>query len=222
MSAVLFDMDGVLVDSVSYKYEHWKQVLQNDLGLATVDVDALVGLNSHDKYEYLVDEHGLQANRDRFLRLLNRDVNRVYEEQVQLLEGVESSFEWLANESIPVGLVSASSRNNVEIVIDRFEIGDSLDTVVSADDIDADSKPNPAIYRHAASTLDVDPGDCLAIEDSPHGVTAATGAGAYCIGYAPVAGPDRDIDHADEVVTSPERLHERIRALVVGETGRLP
>ena len=222
MDAVLFDMDGVLVDSVSYKYEHWKRVLWDDIGLTAVDVDALVGLNSHDKYEYLVDQHGLQTDRDRFLRLLNGDVDRMYEEQVQLLEGVESSFEWLAGESIPVGLVSASSRDNVKTVVDRFEIGDSLDTVVSADDIDDDSKPDPAIYRHAAATLDAELGDCLAIEDSPHGVTAATGAGAYCIGYAPSDRPDRDIDHADEVVTSPERLQERIRTIVVGQTGGVP
>ena len=222
MDAVLFDMDGVLVDSVSYKYEHWERMLHDELGLTAVDVDALVGLNSNDKYEYLVDEHGLQADRDRFLRLLNGDIDRVYEEQVQFLEGAESSFEWIAEESIPVGLVSASSRANVETVVDRFEIGNSLNTVVSADDIDDDSKPDPAIYRHAAGTLDVDPGECLAVEDSPHGVTAAMGAGAYCIGYAPSDGPDRDVDHADEVVTSPEDLHARIRALVVGETGSVP
>lgn len=222
MDAVLFDMDGVLVDSVSYKYEHWKRVLRDDLGLTAVDVDALVGLNSHDKYEYLVDEHGLQTDRDRFLRLLNGDVARVYEEQVQLLEGIESSFEWLVDESVPVGLVSASSRDNVETVVDRFDIEDSLDTVVSADDIDDDSKPDPAIYRHAAGTLNVEPGDCLAIEDSPHGVTAATGAGAYCIGFASSDRPDRNVKHADEIVTSSGRLHERIRAIVVGETSRVP
>lgn len=222
MDAVLFDMDGVLVDSVSYKYDHWKKVLRDDFGLSAVDVDALVGLNSHDKYEYLVDEHGLQADSDRFLRLLNGDVDRVYEDQVQLLAGVESTVEWLAAESVPVGLVSASSRNNVETVVDRFGLRDSLDTVVSADDIDDDSKPDPAIYRHAAGTLEVAPEDCLVIEDSPHGVTAATGAGAYCIGYAPEHGPGRDVDHADEIVTSPERLHERIRAIVVGETNSVP
>lgn len=214
MDAVLFDMDGVLVNSVSYKYQHWERVLRDEFELPGVDVDALVGLNSHDKYEYLVDEHGLEAERRRFLRLLNEDVDRVYEQQVQLLGGVESSLEWLADRSVPVGVVSASNRENVETVIERFDLADHLGTVVSADDIEGDSKPDPAIYRYAAGDLDVDPVDCLAIEDSPHGVTAATRAGAYCIGYTPSDGPERSLEHADEVVTSPERLHERVQAVV--------
>ncbi len=212
-------MDGVLVDSVTHKYEHWERVLWDEFDLTTVDIEALIGLNTHDKYEYLVDTHGFEADRRRFARLLNEDVDRVYEEAVELLPGVEMSFEWLANRSVPIGLVSAASRPRVDTVVDRFDLDDCFETVVSADDIDGDSKPDPAIYCHAAAELGMDPADCLAIEDSPHGVTAATRAGAYCIGYAPADGPTRDVEHADEIVTSPADLHERLRAVVNGEPG---
>jgi HAD superfamily hydrolase (TIGR01509 family) len=209
-------MDGVLVDSVSHKYDRWEQVLHDEFGLEAADAEALVGLNTHDKYDYLVDTHGLEADRETFARLLNQGVGRIYEEQVELLPGIASTFEWLAARSVPKGLVSAASRPKVDTVVARFDLDERLDAVVSADDIEADSKPDPAIYRHAAAKLGVDPTGCLAVEDSPHGVTAATGAGSYCLGYAPPNSPKRDIGHADEVVGSPSELQDRIRTLVVG------
>lgn len=214
VDAVLFDMDGVLVNSVAYKYDHWDEVLRETYGLRDVETDELVGLNVNDKYDYLVDAHGIDAEREAVVGALTEDADRIYRERVDLLTGVESTLDWLAERSLATGLVSASGRSSVESVVTRFDLDDRFDVVVSTDDITGDSKPDPAIYRHAASALGVEPTSCLAVEDSPHGVTAASRAGAYVLGYAPPDSPDRDIDHADEVVTTSDGLCERTRALV--------
>lgn len=208
-------MDGVVVNSVAHKRAHWERVLRDEFDLTTVETANLVGLNVHDKYEFLVERHGLAADRDAFVRALEADVERVYTQQVDLLSGLEETLDWLADRSVRVGLASAATRPKVELVVDRFGLGERLDAIVSADDVTGESKPDPAIYQHAVSLLSAEPDACLAVEDSPHGVTAATTAGLYCLGYNPPGSPDRDVDHADEVVSSPSDLHARLRSLVV-------
>lgn len=216
MESVLFDMDGVLVDSVSHKYDHWERVLNEQFGLSAVDTGSLIGLNTHDKYEHLVDSLGLQADRDAFVRALEQDTERVYEDRVSLLPGVEETFEWLDDAGVPIGLVSAADRQYVDLVVDRFDLSRDLSVVATRADVPDRNKPDPAIYRYAATEIGVEPSRCLAIEDSPHGVSAATGAGAYCLAYAPSGTPERDVSHAAEVVTTPRALHDRIRSLVRG------
>lgn len=207
-------MDGVIVNSVTYKHEQRTRVVREEFGLADADVDQLIGLNTHDKYDYLVENAGLTLGKDEFLERFDRNIEQVYTEQVDLLAELEDTLEWLDERGVKTALASASSRRRVEIVVDRFGLGEHLDAVVSADDISGESKPDPAIYRHAASLLDVDPTTCVAVEDSTHGATAATSAGMYCIGYAPEYHPPQDLDHADEVVTTAADLHDRVRARV--------
>lgn len=217
VDAVIFDMDGVIVDSVARKRDHWARVLRDEFDVTGIEMEELIGLNTDDKYDYLVERAGLTADRAEFDERLNAGVGRIYREEVELLAGVEATLDWLADRGVAVGLASAAGREKVDLVVERFDLGDALDAVVSADDIAGDSKPDPAIYEHAASLLSADPAACVAVEDSTHGVTAATAAGAYCIAYQPPDSPKPNVDHADEVATAPEELHERVRALVAGE-----
>lgn len=207
-------MDGVLVNSVTYKHEQRTRVVREEFGLTDADVDQLIGLNTHDKYDLLVENEELSIRKDEFLDRFDRGIEQVYTDKVELLAEIENTLEWLDERGVKTALASASNRQRVEIVVDRFSLDEHLDTVVSADDISGDSKPDPAIYRHTAALLDVDPTDCVAVEDSTHGVTAATSAGMYCIGYAPECHPPQDLDHADEVVTTAPDLHERIRTRI--------
>lgn len=207
-------MDGVIVDSVSCKRERWSRVLDEEFGIEDVDAAELVGLNASDKYDYLVETAGLGIDEDEFLDVFNRGVERVYTEQVTLLPHFESTVEWLADRDVQVGLASASSRDKVELVVDRFGLATALDAVVSADDVDEPSKPDPAIYHRAASIVGVEPTACVAVEDSTHGVAAAKAAGMYCLGYAPPHHPPQDLTRADEIVSSPEELGDRIKASV--------
>lgn len=209
-------MDGVIVNSVSYKHERRTRVIRDEFGLTRVDTDELIGLNSQDKYDYLVENAGLDIEKSEFLDQFDNNIERVYTDQVDLLPGFESTLEWLAERDVKAGLASASSRHRVELVMDRFGLNGALDAVASADDIAGESKPDPAIYLHVASSLGVDPSACAAVEDSEHGVTAAKNAGMYCLGYDPQNHPDQDLSRADEVATNPQELHSRLRTVVDG------
>lgn len=97
------------------------------------------------------------------------------------------------------------------MVLDRFELEASFDTVVAGDDVSGPSKPDPRIYEHATSLLGVDSAESVAVEDSRHGVTAATSAGLHCLGYS--HHPTQSLPNADETFSQSDPLVRRLLEL---------
>lgn len=208
MNAIIFDMDGVLVDSVGYWNEVREDLITSELGVDSVDVSELVGMNADDEYDYLATDHDLQRSKETYVDLLEERSAEIYQQRVDLLTGVEDVLRTAERNEVQLALVSASYRRRVEMVLERFDLGPRFDVAVAGDDLSGPSKPDPAIYEHAMSLLDVSPGECLAVEDSEHGVEAATGAGIHCVGYE--HHPAQALDRADEVVHDPGELTERL------------
>lgn len=209
-------MDGVLVDSVSHKLDTWRRLLRDDLEL-DVAVNDLVGLNLGDKHEYLQQHAAIDLDEEEFAERMSEGTDEVYAERVELLDCFEGVTERLRAEGAEVGIVTAGSERHLREVLDRFGVEDRVDVAVSADAIHGPSKPEPDLYQHAASSLGVEPENCVAVEDSENGVRAATRAGAYCIGYRPPENPDQDLDEADETVADPDALETRLLALATTE-----
>lgn len=207
MEALIFDMDGVVVDSVGHWAAVRERIIADELGVPDVDISDLIGLNARDEYDYLAKDHELARPQDEYVDLLDAYVEEIYEERTVLLAGFEDVLRKATANEIQLGLVSASDRRRVEMVLERFELYE-FDIVVAGDDLSGPSKPDPAIYEHATSLLDVAGNQCVAVEDSEHGVAAAKGAGMYCIGYA--HHPDQPLAAADETFEAPEALISRL------------
>lgn len=211
MEAIILDMDGVMVDSV----EHWngvrERVIREELGVPDVDVSELVGMNAHDEYDYLAREHDLRQSKEAYVEHIRSHAETIYLEHVSLLPGLERVFDAATRNGFLLGLVSASYRRRVEMVLDRFNLSDTFDAVVAGDDLAGPSKPDPAIYDHATSLLDVGADECVAVEDSEHGVAAATAAGVYCLGYA--CHPGQPLSDADERFKDPSAVIERLQTI---------
>ena len=94
--------------------------------------------------------------------------------------------------------------------MDRFDIQDAFDEIVSAEQIAGDGKPAPDIYLHTASLLAVAPRECVAIEDSTHGVQAAKAADMYCIGFRGTGDEQQDLSAADTIAESPNELRRQL------------
>lgn len=211
MQALIFDMDGVVVDSVEYWNEIREEIIQNELGVEAVDVTELVGMNAHDEYDYLGKSNDLHRSKESYVSLLEGRADEIYRERVTLFSELEEILRTATEDNIKLGIVSASYRSRVEMVLDRFDLEQYFDAVVAGDDVSGPSKPDPAIYNHALTLLEVDGDRCVAVEDSEHGVTAATSAGIYCIGYA--HHPQQPLDEAEETVARPEELRTRLHEL---------
>jgi HAD superfamily hydrolase (TIGR01509 family) len=201
--ACVFDMDGVLIDTEPV----WRQV--------ELDVFARVGVSLTDeqlratwgmRIEEVVD-HWYQERPWNGIRpqAVQREIVREMVEYVRRegvpMPGALEAIDIARSAGLRTAIASSSSRELIAAVIDRLCIGELIDAVCTADD-EVRGKPDPAVYLSAAQALDVVPTLCVAIEDSPVGVSAAVAAGMRCIGVRSHGDLSGDISHAHVVVDS--------------------
>lgn len=177
MSAVIFDCDGVLVDSEPIAWEAWAALIVRHAGAEPDPADgpALVGVDLRTSAEYLVDRYRLPP------------VDEVIDEyQAELLEGfatdlkafddVVRTVRELAAQGIPLGVASSSERAELDLKLERFDLARYFDAVVGGDEVPA-TKPAPDVYLRTAALLERPPAACLVIEDSVVGAQSAQAAG---------------------------------------------
>lgn len=225
--AVLFDMDGVVVDSEAHWIEREEALFAELLGPGVVDVEGeIAGMQYEEIYDLLVAEYGLEMEREAFLAEYEDAAETVYGEQATLMPGFEGVVAALREAGVTVALVSAAPHDWIDLVVARFGLEDAFAVRVSADDVDGPSKPDPGIYALAAENVGVDPEHCVAVEDSLHGVESARRAGATAVAYRTGHNQAFDFDAAgaDVVVDGPDGLREYLsqvtRTVRESESGR--
>jgi len=201
MDAVIFDMDGVIVDSEI----HWKTTegffLQSLIPTWSVnDQDRIIGLGVLDLFALLTNTYHLQKTEEQFLAIYQEMANEIYGQKVSLMEGCAALLYALNSKNIPVALASSSPTSWINIMLDRFSLRDSFKVVVSADELVGQGKPSPAIYLLTATRLGVSSDRCIAIEDSKNGVLSAKNAGMFCIGFRNGFNEEQDLSRADIII----------------------
>src|SRR6266849_289143 len=208
MNAVIFDMDGVIVDSEI----QWKTLegyfLQSLIPTwSSSDQDKIIGLGVHDLYTLLIGHYGLQKTKAQFLELYQEMSNEIYGQKVSLIVGFSDLITTLNKNNIPVALASSSPKSWINIMLRRFGLQSSFKVVVSADELEGEGKPSPAIYLLTAQRLGVSPTSCIAIEDSKNGVLSAKNAGMFCIGFRNGFNEEQDLSKADMIIHGFAELH---------------
>lgn len=180
-SAVIFDCDGTLVDSMPAHFKAWCDALEvfGAGGIFKEDIffamggrptkDIVTDLNS--EYNLKLDPAAVAlAKREAFLK------------QLHLVEFIEEVADYARSlrGQVPLAIASGGSRYVVEKTLKVLDCADWFDEVVTADDV-ANGKPSPDIFLEAAKRLGVDPQTCLVLEDAPPGVAAAQAAGMEVI-----------------------------------------
>ena len=216
MTAVLFDMDGVIVNSEDYWVEFEEHELFPDAVTdAEVDLAETSGMNFREIYDYLDDEYGTAITREEWIERFETAAREIYTERVELLDGFRELLAELDEREVTVALVSSSPHDWIDLVLERFDVEGEFDAVVSADDVEADSKPAPDVFLHAADVVGEEPADCVAVEDSENGVEAAARAGTTVIAYRIDAHGDIDLSRANDVVDDPDALRETVLAAAI-------
>ena len=213
IEAVLFDMDGVVVDSERYWDEIKPEILEAALGSLKVSPEEVTGMNVLDQYDYLSENFDVEVSREEYFDLYDGRAEEVYTERSELMDGFHDLLDELDERGVTVTLTSSSFPHWIEMVLERFDLDGRFDEIVTGEDIDGASKPEPDIYRHTADLVGVDPERCAVVEDSEHGVEAADRAGTHCVGYRTDVNEGQDLSRADEVVESPEELRETLLSL---------
>lgn len=180
--AVLWDMDGVLVDTTDLHYRSWTVVLKDydldysyEIFLRTFGMTnpAIIRTLFENPAQELVDSLG-EAKERAFRQNIPGNVS--------LLPGVKGWLERFYAWGYPQAIVSSAPMENIQTLIDETGIREDFQALVSA--LEMPSKPNPAVFLEAARLLGVPPANCLVIEDAPAGVEGARRAGMQCIAVA--------------------------------------
>jgi HAD superfamily hydrolase (TIGR01509 family) len=122
------------------------------------------------------------------------------------MTGILELLSNLKKEGIKIGLASSSPLETINLILEKFEIKDYFDAVISGEDLKR-GKPAPDIYLKAAELLSVCPENCIGIEDSNHGVCAAKSAGMKCVGLQNTNSGNQDLSNSDLKVDSIEQLN---------------
>jgi HAD superfamily hydrolase (TIGR01509 family) len=178
--AVLFDMDGLLVDSEPLWFESEADVMARLGGTWTrQDQEHLLGSALDRSVRYFLERATVPARADQVGEWLVAGViHRVHDRGVTVMPGAAALVAEVAASGLPYALVTSSQRRFVDAVLSRT--GMRFPVVVTGNDVRA-SKPSPEPYLLAARRLGADPGRCLVLEDSPTGVAAAEAAGCFVV-----------------------------------------
>ena len=184
--AVIFDMDGVLVDSEPLHYATTNAVLgRRGVRLDERDYEGLKGLTDVALFERLGARFGLSEPPVALAAERVGDVLVAMAEGVLLpTEGALECLSGLQAEGLRLALASSATRAQVRLVVERLGIGRLLGAVVSADDAER-GKPFPDLFLTAASRLSIPPAACLVVEDAVLGVVAARAAGMSAVAVVP-------------------------------------
>jgi HAD superfamily hydrolase (TIGR01509 family) len=215
VAAVIFDMDGVLVDSEAVWDDVRKEFTEENGGRWHDGAQRdMMGMSSVEWSRYVRDRLGVDMDPEEISREVADRVADVYREKLPLLPGAVEAVRSLAAQW-PLGLASSSNRHVIDLVLELAKIADDFQATVSSEEVGA-GKPAPDVYLEAAKRLGVDPGNCVAIEDSTNGIRSARAARLGVI-----AVPNEDfppeadaLELADEAIGSlTELTPETVRAL---------
>ena len=207
IAAVIFDLDGLLVDSEAVWDEVRKEFTEENGGRWHENAQRdMMGMSSVEWSRYVHDRLGVQLEPERISQEVADRVADTYRERLPLLPGAVEAVRRLAAEW-PLGLASSSNRHVIDLVLDLAEIADCFQATVSSEEVGA-GKPAPDVYLEAARRLGVEAAACAAIEDSTNGIRSAQAAGMGVI-----AVPNRDfppergaLELADMALDSLEEL----------------
>ena len=203
LKAVLFDMDGVIVDTEPLHHIAYKMMF-NDVGIVVTDsmYRSFTGQSTRDICEFLCKHFDLtlepivleKGKRAHFTKLFFEDPD------LQLLDGVEDLIKDYYANGLTLVVASSASMFTIDNVIKRFKLDSYFTDKLSGADLKA-SKPHPEIFINAAKAAGVSPSECFVIEDSTNGIIAAKEANIYCIAYKSVHSKDQDYTRADMLVS---------------------
>ena len=200
--AVIFDMDGVLVDSEAL-WDDARETVTGEFGGRWSEraQSDMMGMSSVEWARYMHEELGVELSPEQANDEVVRRMEALYRERLPLIDGATQAVERMAGR--PLGLASSANRPLIDLVLELAGLGELFAVTVSSEEVER-GKPAPDVYLEAARRLEVAPGGCAAVEDSHNGILSGRAAGMRVIAIPNRAFPPGEdaLEQADVVLDS--------------------
>lgn len=214
-AAVVFDVDGLLVDSEPLQAWAWDAYAQrHGTRLRPEILQAMLGRRAVDTVDFYLREHGIDVDPTTALAERNEIFYAAVPTGITLKPGAADLLLWLAEREIPTALATSGQTHYIDLVL--RDVTHPFAARITAEWVSR-GKPAPDVYLAAANALGIDPRHCLALEDAPQGVQSAQAAGMTCWAVPDTSSHPLDLRQADRVLRS---LADVQRALMAMERER--
>lgn len=185
IKAVIFDMDGVLVDSEPFHIEIEKrQFILNQVSISDEEHHQFMGIATDVMWKTIVQKYDLKLPAETLIEQNRTESIRFFSEvsEIPVMPGLVELLEKLKTNNYLLAVASSSFPEIIELILERTGLKKYFQVIVSSQEA-GKSKPEPDVFLLAAQKLGVDPSDCLVVEDSANGIKAAQSAGMQCVAY---------------------------------------
>lgn len=218
--AVIFDMDGLLVESEHLQSKSFEIVLARHGVVAEYNEAGTIqiaGITSKENFELIKKKHHIPISSDELVSIKNEVYSQLIEDGIDPMPGAHRLIESLKKGGVKTAVASSSIPGDIERVLKQIGLFDEFDSIVSGSEVEH-SKPAPDIFLEAARRIGADPSRCIVLEDAEAGVKAAKSAGMFVIAVPNKYTSHNDFSKADVVVNSLEELNYRKLISMLNDT----
>ena len=209
LKAVLFDMDGVIVDTEPLHKKAYFQMFKDvNINVTETLFETFTGQSTIEICRQLCEQFGLRAAPETLVAIKRKHFKVLFDtdDSLALIDGVLELIQDYHTNGVTLVLASSASMPNINRIFKRFNLDQYFVAKLSGADLPK-SKPHPEIFIKAAEASGHEKSQCIVIEDSTNGIKAAKGAGIYCVGYNSLHSKNQDYSLADLVVSDFKDIH---------------
>jgi len=204
IQTVIFDMDGVIIDSEPIYFAIEKQMFEElEIDIPFAEHCSFVGTSSKNMWQAITSQYGILQRSDELIQKEYRFYmeHLLNSSDLHPIDGVTELIKDFYENNFKLVIASSSRKEIIDIVLERFQLSDYFIATVSGAGLSL-SKPHPEIFLYSAKLANSYPAECLVIEDSENGITAAKAAGMKCIGYQNQNSGNQNLTEADIIIKS--------------------
>ncbi len=204
LKAVLFDMDGVIVDTEPlHRKAYFKMFEEMNIDVSDALYNSFTGQATLPICRTLCQHFDISETPENLVSIKRKHFKYLFENdtELSLLDGVHDLIKDYHENGLTLVLASSASMININRIFERFDLDRYFKAKISGADLKA-SKPHPEIFLKASELAGEHTDHCMVIEDSTNGIVAAKAANIYCVGFKSPHSANQDYSQADKVITS--------------------
>ena len=204
LKAILFDLDGTLIDSEHFYLDSWNEILAEVGAELTYDdwVNNYMGTTAHLNAQKIKDKYGLSASVEELTARRKQITIRLFKStDVALMPFVPESLEYYRSKGLRMAIATSSQREDVEAIFERNGLGHFFEFMMTRNDVN-EAKPHPESYLRCVERLGIDKHECIVFEDTHTGIASAKAAGLTCYAIQSNTNEHHKLMAADKIFTN--------------------